>query len=123
MKKDPLRRQVLQVKGCFAGSKAENLLEQGDMILAINKKLVTCFRDIEDACQLLDHSRNDDGKLDLTIVRRVSKNLFDISFTSFNFTYLINKNSLFSLSVYVMQVQEFRHPLDFSFVAHGFSGK
>ncbi|XP_047267779.1 protease Do-like 7 isoform X6 [Capsicum annuum] len=70
VKKDPLRRQVLQVKGCFAGSKAENLLEQGDMILAINKKLVTCFRDIEDACQLLDHSRNDDGKLDLTIVRR-----------------------------------------------------
>ncbi|KAJ6735127.1 PRO-APOPTOTIC SERINE PROTEASE NMA111 [Salix purpurea] len=32
VKKDPIRRQVLRVKGCLAGSKAENLLEQGDMI-------------------------------------------------------------------------------------------
>ncbi|XP_057796551.1 protease Do-like 7 [Salvia miltiorrhiza] len=54
MKKDPLRRQVLRVKGCLAGSKAENLLQQGDMVLAINKEAVTCFRDIEDACQELD---------------------------------------------------------------------
>ncbi|XP_075098548.1 protease Do-like 7 isoform X1 [Nicotiana tabacum] len=70
VKKDPKRRQVLRVKGCFAGSKAENLLEQGDMVLAINKQPVTCFRDIEDACQSLDHSSHDDGRLDLTIFRQ-----------------------------------------------------
>ncbi|KAL3372855.1 hypothetical protein AABB24_005072 [Solanum stoloniferum] len=70
VKKDPLRRQVLRVKGCFAGSKTENLLEQGDMVLAINKQPVTCFRDIEDACQSLDNSSHDDGKLDLTIFRQ-----------------------------------------------------
>ena len=72
MKKDPIRRQVLRVKGCFAGSSAENLLEEGDMILAINKEPVTCFRDIEDACQLLDQYGYNDGKLNLTIFRQVS---------------------------------------------------
>lgn len=72
MKKDPVRRQVLRVKGCFAGSSAKNLLEQGDMILAINKEPVTCFRDIEDACQLLDEYGDNDGKLNLTIFRQVS---------------------------------------------------
>nr|GEZ64646.1 protease Do-like 7 [Tanacetum cinerariifolium] len=30
-------------------SKAENILTQGDMVLAINKKLVTCFRDIQES--------------------------------------------------------------------------
>lgn len=67
-----MRRQVLRVKGCFAGSKAENLLEQGDMVLAINKEPVTCFRDIEDACQSLDRSNDSDGRLNLTIFRQVS---------------------------------------------------
>lgn len=66
-----MRRQVLRVKGCFAGSKAENLLEQGDMVLAINKEPVTCFRDIEDAFQSLDRSNDSDGKLNLTIFRQV----------------------------------------------------
>ncbi|PWA54562.1 degP protease 7 [Artemisia annua] len=66
-KKDPVRRQVLRVKGCLAGSKAENLLTQGDMVLAINKKPVTCFRDIEDACETLDLYDDTDGKLELTI--------------------------------------------------------
>lgn len=72
MKKDPTRHQVLRVKGCFAGSGAENLLEQGDMILAINKQAVTCFRDIEDACQALDQCSNSDGKLNMTIFRQVA---------------------------------------------------
>lgn len=71
MKKDPIRRQVLRVKGCLAGSKAENLLEQGDMVLAINKEPVTCFRDIEDACQELDRCTDNDGKLKITIFRQV----------------------------------------------------
>ncbi|KAK4346745.1 hypothetical protein RND71_033084 [Anisodus tanguticus] len=70
VKKDPMRRQVLRIKGCFAGSKAENLLEQGDMVLAINKEPVTCFRDIEDACQSLDRSNDNDGRLNLTIFRQ-----------------------------------------------------
>ncbi|KAK4767445.1 hypothetical protein SAY86_015195 [Trapa natans] len=71
VKKDPLRRQVLRVKGCLAGSKAENLLEQGDMVLAINKEPVTCFRDVENACQALDKNDNDnDGRLNMTIFRQ-----------------------------------------------------
>ncbi|XP_023761570.1 protease Do-like 7 isoform X1 [Lactuca sativa] len=69
-KKDPVRRQVLRVKGCLAGSKAENLLEQGDMVLAINKKPVTCFQDVEDACHVLDLSDNMEEKLELTIFRQ-----------------------------------------------------
>ena len=71
VKKDPVRRQVLRVKGCLAGSNAENLLEQGDMVLAVNKQPVTCFRDIENACQALDKSDDNDGKLDITIFRQV----------------------------------------------------
>nr|XP_043614724.1 protease Do-like 7 isoform X1 [Erigeron canadensis] len=70
VKKDPVRRQVLRVKGCLAGSKAENLLEQGDMILAINKKPVTCFNDLDDACNALDLSDDMEGKLELTIFRQ-----------------------------------------------------
>ncbi|XP_057491600.1 protease Do-like 7 isoform X1 [Actinidia eriantha] len=70
VKKDPIRRQVLRVKGCFAGSKAENLLEQGDMILAINEEPITCFRDIEDACHALDQCDESDGSLNMTIFRQ-----------------------------------------------------
>ncbi|KAM5574303.1 protease Do-like 7 [Rosa sericea] len=70
VKKDPIRRQVLRVKGCLAGSKAENLLEQGDMVLAINKEPVTCFRDVENACQELGKHENRDGKLNMTIFRQ-----------------------------------------------------
>ncbi|XP_050227203.1 protease Do-like 7 [Mercurialis annua] len=70
VKKDPIRRQVLRVKGCLAGSKAENLLEQGDMVLAVNKEPVTCFRDIEYACQALDKSVTNDEKLNMTIFRQ-----------------------------------------------------
>ncbi|VFQ70276.1 unnamed protein product [Cuscuta campestris] len=70
VKKDSIRRQVLRVKSCFAGSRAESLLEQGDMVLAINKEPVTCFRDIEDACQTLDGRDDDDAKLCMTIFRQ-----------------------------------------------------
>ncbi|XP_020579519.1 protease Do-like 7 [Phalaenopsis equestris] len=68
--KDPVRKQVLRVKGCWAGSNAERHLEQGDMILAINKVPVTCFRDIENACQELDRLNDSDGKLKITIFRQ-----------------------------------------------------
>ncbi|KAG6506958.1 protease Do-like 7 isoform X2 [Zingiber officinale] len=67
-KKDPIRRQVLRVKGSLAGSKAEGLLEQGDMILAINKEPITCFLDIENACRELDKSDNNAGELKMTIL-------------------------------------------------------
>ncbi|GAB4827970.1 Protease Do-like 7 [Ancistrocladus abbreviatus] len=70
VKKDPLRRQVLHVKGCFAGSKAEHVLEHGDMILAINKEPVTCFSDVENACQELDKNGESDGRLHMTILRQ-----------------------------------------------------
>lgn len=73
-KKDPVRRQVLRVKGCLAGSKAESLLEQGDMILAINKEPITCFRDIENACQGLDKCEDTDGGLKMTIFRQGQEN-------------------------------------------------
>ncbi|KAG6512378.1 protease Do-like 7 isoform X1 [Zingiber officinale] len=69
-KKDPIRRQVLRVKGCLAGSKAEGLLEQGDMILAINKEPVTCFLDIENACRELDKCDYNAGELKMTILRQ-----------------------------------------------------
>ncbi|RZC76926.1 hypothetical protein C5167_001104 [Papaver somniferum] len=69
VKKDPIRRQVLRVKGCLAGSKAENKLEQGDMVLAINKEPITCFQDIERACQGLDESEENNGALNMTIFR------------------------------------------------------
>ncbi|KAM0068090.1 putative htrA2 peptidase [Helianthus debilis subsp. tardiflorus] len=70
VKQDPVRRQVLRVKGCLAGSKAENLLTQGDMVLAINKKPVTCFRDVEDACQALDLCDDMEANLELTVFRQ-----------------------------------------------------
>jgi hypothetical protein len=69
--KDPLRQQLLHVEGCWAGSKAENHLEQGDMVVAINNEPVTCFRDIENACQALDQSNTNDGKLQMTVLRQV----------------------------------------------------
>lgn len=72
MKKDPVRRQVLRVKGCLAGSKAENLLEQGDMVLAVNQMPVTCFSDIEAACRALDKGSYSDDNLNLTILRQVT---------------------------------------------------
>ncbi|VFQ70275.1 unnamed protein product [Cuscuta campestris] len=67
VKKDSIRRQVLRVKSSFAGSSAEKELEEGDIVLAINKEPVTCFRDIEEACQSLGHS---DEKLCMTIFRQ-----------------------------------------------------
>ncbi|KAK8694381.1 hypothetical protein V6N13_071935 [Hibiscus sabdariffa] len=69
VKKDPVRRQVLRVKGCLAGSKAENLLAQGDMVLGVNKEPVTCFRDIENVCHALDNGENG-GELNMTIFRQ-----------------------------------------------------
>jgi hypothetical protein len=68
VKKDPVRRQILRVKGCLAGSKAHGVLEQGDMVLAIGGEAVTCFRDVENACQ---HSEEYGGVLKITVLRQV----------------------------------------------------
>ncbi|KAK9115367.1 hypothetical protein Syun_022164 [Stephania yunnanensis] len=80
VKKDPIRRQVLRVKGCLAGSKAELVLEQGDMILAIDKEPITCFRDIEKACQEIDKSDSNNGELNMTILRQLSND--DLEYSS-----------------------------------------
>ncbi|KAL6993969.1 Protease Do-like 7 [Sarracenia purpurea var. burkii] len=45
VKKDPVRSQVRRVKGCLAGSKAENLLEKGDMGREIELLVETDVRD------------------------------------------------------------------------------
>ncbi|KAI3842382.1 hypothetical protein MKW92_037536 [Papaver armeniacum] len=70
LKKDPIRRQVLRVKGCLAGSEAAKKLETNDLVLSINKELVTCFRDIEKACQGVDVSEESHGTLSMTIFRK-----------------------------------------------------
>jgi len=69
-KKDPIRRQVLRVKGCLAGSRAELVLEQGDMLLAIDGEPITNFRDVENACQRLDECKNPEGNLRMTVFRQ-----------------------------------------------------
>ncbi|KAI3892686.1 hypothetical protein MKW92_051722 [Papaver armeniacum] len=70
MEKDPMRRQVLRVRGCLAGSEAAKMLETNDMILEINKELVTCFRDVEKACQGLDVSEESHNTVRMTIFRK-----------------------------------------------------
>ncbi|KAJ7568194.1 hypothetical protein O6H91_01G022600 [Diphasiastrum complanatum] len=71
--KDPVRRQVLRVKGCLAGSKAEKVLEQGDMLLAINGHPVTCFRNIEVACCRVDEYGDGCDDLKFTVFRQGSE--------------------------------------------------
>ncbi|CAN1163111.1 Protease Do-like 7 [Linum perenne] len=74
LKKDPVRKHVLRVISCSAGSKAANHLIEGDMLLAINGKPVTSYLDIENACEELDkinaHDEDANGKLSLTIFRQ-----------------------------------------------------
>ena len=54
------------------------------MVLAINKEPVTCFYDIEYACQSLDKYDNNEGRLSLTIFRHVR-----IEFSTFQFCFVI----------------------------------
>ncbi|WCJ25254.1 Pro-apoptotic serine protease nma111 [Euphorbia peplus] len=70
LKKNPTRRQVLRVKACLAGSEAVNQLKQGDMVLAVNKEPVTCFRDLENALQKLEKCGESDGQIKVTIFRQ-----------------------------------------------------
>jgi len=48
---DPVRRQVLSVTRIVAGTSAAGLLRNGDMILAVDGKVVSSFREIEKAVQ------------------------------------------------------------------------
>jgi len=48
---DPARRQVLSVDRPVAGSPSESLLQPGDLLLAIDGKIVTRFREVEHAVQ------------------------------------------------------------------------
>ncbi|GMJ07841.1 DegP protease 7, degradation of periplasmic proteins 7 [Hibiscus trionum] len=66
-KKDPVSRQILFVRRSLEGSKAQNLLV-GDLVLAVNKEPVTCFREIENVCQEMDNGDND-GNLSMTVFR------------------------------------------------------
>ena len=68
-KKDPLRQHVLQVRCCFVGSRAEGKLEQGDIVLAIDEKPITNYRDVGNACQLLHESKDGKGILRMTVFR------------------------------------------------------
>ena len=74
-KKDPVRRQVLRVKGCLAGSRAEKDLEQGDMLLAIDGEPITCFKDIENACNNILDTSDMEGKLKMTVFRQVTSGI------------------------------------------------
>jgi pro-apoptotic serine protease NMA111 len=51
---DPQRRQVLSIDRLVAGSSATTLLEPGDLLLAINGKVVNRFREVERAVQSAD---------------------------------------------------------------------
>ena len=48
---DPQRRQVLGIDRLVAGSPAAALLEPGDLLLAIDGKVVNRFREVERAVQ------------------------------------------------------------------------
>jgi len=48
---NPVRRRALSVARIVAGSPAADVLENGDIILAIDGKVVTTFRDVEQAVQ------------------------------------------------------------------------
>lgn len=48
-RRDPERRQVLRVRSMVAGSSAAGQLRAGDMLLAVNGRPVTCFKDVEGA--------------------------------------------------------------------------
>lgn len=43
---DPERRQVLRVRSCVAGSHAATVLKDGDLLLAMQDRVVSSFRDV-----------------------------------------------------------------------------
>ncbi len=59
---DPQRRSVLYTVRLVAGTPAQKVLREGDMILAIDGRTVNSFREVEQAAQA--------GQITLTILRR-----------------------------------------------------
>lgn len=110
VKKDPIRRQVLRVKGCLAGSKAENLLEQGDMVLAINKEPVTCFQDVENACQVWESCDENEAKLNMTLFRQVNHS---ISSSATNYFKFILRDSVLYIIIICLVSRELRYQILF----------
>jgi len=51
---NPVRRRALSITRVVAGTAASELLNNGDMVLAIDGDVVTSFRDLEDAVQKLE---------------------------------------------------------------------
>lgn len=47
VKLDPERRQVLRVRSCVANSHAQQVLKDGDMVLAIAGQPISSFHDVE----------------------------------------------------------------------------
>lgn len=54
MKYDPERRQVLRVRSCVAGSHAAGVFKDGDLLLAMQGRLMSSFRDVEDCLTEFD---------------------------------------------------------------------
>lgn len=50
-KQNPKRRKVLEIERSVSGSPAEKLVVSGDLLLAVDKRPVTSFRDVEKAVQ------------------------------------------------------------------------
>ena len=65
---DPERRQVLRVRSTVAGSHAKEVLQDGDMILAVNFEPVSCFGDVE---RIIMRSCHGDESLNVISVRDV----------------------------------------------------
>ena len=51
---DPERRQVLRVRSCVAGSHAATVFKDGDLLLAMQDRVVSSFRDVEDRLNEFD---------------------------------------------------------------------
>eukprot|EP00898_Chlorokybus_atmophyticus_P002713 jgi/Chlat1/3442/Chrsp23S03767 len=70
--KDPRRRQVLQVRGCVAGSPAADVLRPGDLLLQANGRPIICFRDVSRTCDNAFSNKDNGGEpgvLHLTVLR------------------------------------------------------
>ncbi|CAM9895798.1 unnamed protein product [Ectocarpus sp. 12 AP-2014] len=62
------QKQVLEVRRCMAGTPAFSVVETGDIILAVNSKLVTRFREVEVAVE-----EGEGSSVRLTILRELEE--------------------------------------------------
>lgn len=64
---DPARKEALSVCGRIAGSPAASIISEGDFLLAVDGKVVTCFRDVE---RSVDFASADKSEVDVTLYRQ-----------------------------------------------------